>query len=379
MADLIALDLPLGSAVVDEIRRAHDRGYAVCVLDQRLSPTRQNELLAELAPTHILDDSKETRRFDSGREVERGDGLVVASSGTSGKPKAAILTWSAVIASAEMTSNELFRGTPTVWNACLPPTHVGGFSVLARSIFCDDRVVFGDPSHISLGPNMGATHVAVVRTQLARHDLSEYRVVLLGGSRAPDSLDANVVSTWGMTETGSGVVYNRRALSGVDIAQVNGELWVHSPTLFRGYRNGDVPFVTGPDGRSGWFRTGDAGEVRDGLVSVQGRLSYVIVSGGEKIWPEDLEELFLPVDDVDDVAVVGVPDDEWGQRVVAAVVSSRSPSDLIAQFNELGADKIGPWAKVKEIRLVPSIPRTSNGKINRDQLSQLFQPMPPLG
>jgi O-succinylbenzoic acid--CoA ligase len=379
MADLVALDMPLGPLLVDEIRRAHDRGRAVCILDQRLSPERQSELLTELAPTHIVDAPGEMRPFEAGRDVESGDGLVVVSSGTSGAPKAAILTWSAVIASAEMTSSELFRGVRTVWNACLPPTHVGGFAVLARSIFSDDHVVFSDPHDVATANELGATHVAVVRTQWARHDLSQYRVVLLGGSRAPENLDSNVVTTWGMTETGSGVVYNGRALNGVDVMEVNGELWVHSPTLLRGYRNGDSPLVTGPDGRSGWLPTGDAGSIRNGEVTVWGRIDYVIVTGGEKLWPEDLEEHLARLDGVSDVAVLGVADHEWGQRVVAAVVSDRTTNELLLAFNDVGAERIGPWAKIKELHHVAAIPRTANGKIKRGELAEILQPMPPLG
>lgn len=379
MADLIALDLPLGPEIVDEIRRAHDRGYAICVLDQRLSDARQRDVLSSLAPTHICEQAGEYRRIDAGREVDFGDGLVVVTSGSSGPPKAAVLTWSAVIASAEMTSTELFRGVVTRWNACLPPTHVGGFAVLARSIFSDDQILFGNSDDLGGAALLGATHVAVVRTQVARNDLSQYRVVLLGGSRAPDNLGANVVTTWGMTETGSGVVYNGRALRGVDVIAVNGELWVHSPTLFRSYRTGETPFVSGPDGRTGWFATGDAGEVRDGVVTVFGRMSYVITTGGEKLWPEDLEEILRVVPGVNDVGVVGVNDPEWGQRVVVYVVSSRGEVELTRDFHDVASERIGPWAKAKQVRKISHVPRTINGKIDRAALTQLSQPIPPLG
>jgi len=372
MSELVALDMALGPLMVDRIRRAHDRGHAVCVIDQRLAPSRRDEVVAALAPTLIVDGAGNETSWP-GRPCETGDGLVVPTSGTSGPFKAAVLTWSAVIASAEMTSLELYRGRPTVWNACLPPSHVGGFAVLARSIFTDDSLAWGDPRHLDEGPSLGASHVAVVRPQLHRFDLSGYRVVLLGGSRPPSDLPSNVVTTWGMTETGSGVVYNGWPLNNVEVAAHDGELIVRSPTLLRAYRDAPAEFVSGPDGRHGWFATGDAGEVVDGEVRVFGRLQYVVTTGGEKVWPDDLEAVVSLVDGVDDVAVIGVDDVEWGQRIVAFVVADEPSARLFEMIEEIASERIGPWAKPKEIRTVDAVPRTDNGKVRRDVLAAMVQ------
>jgi O-succinylbenzoic acid--CoA ligase len=206
-------------------------------------------------------------------------------------------------------------------------------------------------------------------TQLARFDVSSYHRVLLGGARPPEQLPSNVMTTWGMTETGSGIVYDGRALRGVDVASVEGELCVRTPTLFRSYRNAPRPRVTGPDGRDDWFPTGDAGSVADGRVSVRGRLGFVINTGGEKIWPEDLEAVLSTLPQVTDVAVTGVFDPEWGQRVVALVVSTDSRVDDVLRAT--AEERLGPWAKPKEIRYVTAIPRTSNGKIRRSELEHL--------
>ena len=173
-----------------------------------------------------------------------------------------------------------------------------------------------------------------------------------------------------MTETGSGIVYDRRALEGVDVVSVSGELCVRSPTLFRSYRGEARPSVVGPDGRDDWFPTGDAGEVVDGLVSVRGRIGFVINTGGEKVWPEDLEALLSEDPRVRDVAVTGVDDAEWGQRIVALVVSDGQHFDQ--EIAAIANDHIGPWAKPKEIRYVAAIPRTNNGKIRRLELPNLY-------
>jgi O-succinylbenzoic acid--CoA ligase len=172
-----------------------------------------------------------------------------------------------------------------------------------------------------------------------------------------------------MTETGSGIVYDGVALRGVDVASVDGELCVRTPTLFRSYRASPRPRVAGPDGRDDWFPTGDAGTVVDGRVSVRGRIGFVINTGGEKIWPEELEAALSTLPQVADIAVTGVPDAEWGQRVVALVVSSGSHHD--AEIRATAEERIGPWAKPKEIRYVTAIPRTSNGKIRRGELEHL--------
>jgi O-succinylbenzoic acid--CoA ligase len=370
VSELVALDMPLGEALVDRIRRAHDRGHAVSVIDQRLSAERRQEIVDELAPTRVVD-ANGTESAWPGRPVEEGDGLLVATSGTSGPPKFAIITWAAVIASAELTTQELYRGRPTVWNACLPPSHIGGFAVLARTIFTDDRLIFGDVAHLDEAPSAGATHVAVVRTHLHRFDLSKYRVVLLGGSKPPLDVPSNVVATWGMTETGSGIVYNGWPLPGVEVAEVEGQLLVRSPTLLRAYRDGSSPLVIGPDGRPGWLATGDGGTVAAGEVRVRGRLEYVITSGGEKIWPEDVETIIGDVAGIVDCAVVGLDDPEWGERLVAFVVVDDPSAALYERVRRATADRLGPWAAPKELRSVDAIPRTDNGKVRRTELLQL--------
>jgi o-succinylbenzoate---CoA ligase len=208
----------------------------------------------------------------------------------------------------------------------------------------------------------------VVRTQLARHDVSGYRRVLLGGARPPEGLPENVLTTWGMTETGSGVVYSGVPLPGVEFIAVDGELCVRTPTLFRSYRNAPRPEYVDPEGRE-WFPTGDAGEVLGDRIRVFGRLGFVINTGGEKLWPEDLESVLATVAGVTDVAVTGVEDPEWGQRVVALVVSDDLTID--ETLRRVASERLGPWAKPKEIRHVTAIPRTSNGKILRAALARL--------
>lgn len=366
MASLVALDFPLGPDLEAALRDCVQRAQAFCVLDQRVSRTRRREELAALGATH-LHDATGIRALSIGREVDEEIGLVMLTSGSSARPKAVELSWGALRASATLT-HETLRGTSSpVWYPCLPANHIGGLAVVLRAILSDARLLWGDPQDISDAPRRGATHVALVRAQLARHDVNGFDAVLLGGARAPGDLLDNVIATWGMTETGSGVVYNGRALRGVEIGAVDGQICVKSPTLFRSYRHAPRARIAGPDGQPDWFPTGDAGEVVDGVLRVRGRLGYVINTGGEKVWPDDLEAVIATIAGVHDVAVTSENDDEWGQRVIALVVAEHAGRD--DEIRRVVSERIGPWAKPKEIRYVSSIPRTANGKIRRGALA----------
>ena len=364
MPSLLALDFPLGPTLVEELVECAMTSQAFCVLDQRLSPRKRQEILELLGATHVRS-AEGTVAIPSGTPVEEGDGLVMLTSGSSGTPKAAIHTWASLVASADITQRSLRGEQAPVWLPLLPPAHIGGLAVLLRHVLNDAD--FRWTSDIEDGPRMGATHVAVVRAQLARHDLSGYEKVLVGGGKPPTSRADNVIATWGMTETGSGVVYDGYPLDEVAIRVIDSQICVHSPTLFRAYRSSERPRID-LDGQE-WFPTGDGGELVDGRLRVFGRLGSVIVTGGEKVWPEDLEALFAQVDHVRDVAVVGIDDNEWGQRVVALVVSDTPVDD---ELLERAAERIGPWAKPKEIRYVAAIPRTANGKIARAGLEHLY-------
>lgn len=368
MQSLLALDLPLGPALEFALRECADRRQAFCVLDPRLSLRRREEELALLGATSVLDASGRRERPE-GRDVDDNIGLVMLTSGSSGEPKAAELTWGALSSSAELTQTTLRGETSPVWFPCLPANHIGGLAVLLRAVLSDAALLWTGDDDVERAGREGATHVSLVRAQLARFDVSSYYRVLLGGARPPAKLPANVTTTWGMTETGSGVVYDGLPLPGVEFMALDGELCVRTPTLFRSYRNAPRPQVVGPDGRD-WFPTGDAGEVLDGRIRVRGRLGFVINTGGEKVWPEDLEAIFASIDGVRDVAVTAVDDPEWGQRVVALVVSDNDTID--DTLRAVAAERLGPWAKPKEIRHVVAIPRTGNGKIRRGDLVNLY-------
>jgi O-succinylbenzoic acid--CoA ligase len=375
MPELVALDLPGGPGFVDALGAAWDRGDAVLPIDPRLPGAARSRLLDELRPSVVVDGSGPHRRPD-GIPTEPGDALVVATSGTTGRPKGVVLDHAAVEASARATSARL-RVDPDTdrWVACLPLAHVGGLAVLTRALVTGTpcTVLPGfDPGAVERLAAEGSTLVSLVATALRRCDSSGYRAVLLGGAAPPDGLPANVVTTYGMTETGSGIVYDGLPLDGVELGigdgdrGADGEVLVRGPMLLRAYRDGSDPTLPG-----GWLPTGDSGRLdADGRLTVFGRMAEVIVSGGEKVWPAPVEQLLGGHPAVDQVAVWKRPDPEWGERVVAWVVPvDRDLPPQLGDLRELVAGQMGRWAAPRELVVTDGLPRTPSGKVIRSALT----------
>ena len=376
MPELIALDLPQGPALAVALAGVWEAGDAACILDARLSETARSLALSVLAPTAILD-STGRHAFAEGREVEEGDALVVMTSGSTNDPKAAVLTHAAVAASALATSKALgVDPTTHRWLACLPCAHIGGLSVVTRALLTATPLVIiprPEAEAVMAMAREGATHVSLVTTVLRRIDPSVFATVLLGGAALPSELPANVVSTYGMTETGSGVVYDGSALDGVEIALLDeheglGEILLRAPQLARSYRDRPLPKVLGPDGRSDWFPTGDLGHLTpEGFLEVKGRAAEVIVTGAEKVFPADVEAVLGSVAGIAEVAIWKRLDPEWGERVVAFIVPDGAAPSLEV-LRSIVAERIAPWAAPRELVLLERLPRTANGKIRRSEL-----------
>jgi len=390
--ELVALDLPGGVGFVDALRAIWDTGDAAAPLDPRLPPMARQVLLDALRPTRIVGSDGEQHALPDGIGVEEGDALVVATSGTSGQPKGVVLTHDAVAASAKASSARLGVDPGShVWMACLPLAHIGGLAVVTRAIVTGTPLVvlpgFEADTVEAAGRSGEVSHVSLVVTALQRLDPSVFSCVLLGGSRVPDELPPNVVATYGMTETGSGVVYDGWPLFGVEVSirpptradagdgggggastDAEGEILLRAPMLFRCYRDGDDGRVVGPDGSPDWFATGDAGRLdTKGKLTVSGRIDDVITTGAEKVWPDAVERILAEHPGVAEVAVWKRADPEWGERVVAWVVPTDDSLSL-HELRELVADGIAPWAAPKELVLVDDLPRTAAGKVRRRAL-----------
>lgn len=348
MPSLVAITAEGTDGFVRELRAAWDRGDAVLPVDPRLPPPARDVLLA---------------RLGAGRPVDDGDAVVVATSGSTGDPKGVVLTFEALAAAARAVSARL-AVDPAVdsWLACLPLSHVGGFGVVARALLTATPLTVRP----AFDPAVDATLVSLVPTLLDRVDTSRFRVVLAGGAADRRVRAPNVVRTYGMTETGGGVVYDGVPLDGVEVrADLSGQLLVRGRMLLRCYRDGADP----RDAR-GWLTTGDLGAVlADGRVVVHGRRSDLIVTGGENVWPADVEEALRSHPAVAEVAVVGRDDPEWGQRVVAVVVpAERAAPPTLADVRAWVKERRPAFAAPRELVLADALPRTGAGKVARDRL-----------
>ena len=366
MPHLVALDLPGGPAFVDELRRIWDDGDAAFPLDQRLPDEAQRQLLDRMGVDLVVDANGVRTRRDTGRGVATGDALVVASSGSTGEPKGIVLTHDAVVASAEATSDRLGVTTDDHWLACLPLAHVGGLSVVTRALHTGTRLTVHPGFDAAAVDASDATLVSLVPTALRRIDAGRYRVIVLGGSRPPTDRPANTVTTYGMTETGSGVVYDRSPLDGVEIRIVDGEVQLRCPMLLRCYRDG-----TDPKSRDGWYATGDLGEIDDdGLLTVHGRRDDLIISGGENVWPEPIEAILRELPEVSDVAIVATADPEWGDAVTAIVVpTDPAAAPSLELLRDAVRDRLPSWCAPRRVVIRRELPRTSLGKLKRSALA----------
>lgn len=368
MNRLVALDMPGNAQFVDAMKGIWNAGDAIFPIDQRLPDTARVALLQAMAPSAIIDANGTETTLSDGRPVETGDALVVATSGSTGSPKGVVLTHGSVAASAAASNRRLGTTAHDHWLACLPLSHVGGLSVVTRALHADCQLTVHpifDASRVEESARNGVTMTSLVATALRRVDASLFRTILLGGSTAPDHTPKNVVVTYGMTETGSGVVYDGVPLDGVEVRlSTEGEISLRAPMLLRCYRDG-----TNPKDADGWFSTGDIGKLaNDGRLVVHGRRGDLIITGGENVWPQRVEAVLALHPRISEVVVRGVPDVEWGQQVVAWITTGESDTVTLDEVREWVKNSLPAYCAPKLIRVLTTLPRTTSGKIDVQRL-----------
>ena len=302
--------------------------------------------------------------------------VVIATSGSTGEPKRVVLSRDAMRTSALATQERL--GGPGRWVLNLPPTYVAGVQVLYRSVVAGTQPVLDQ----DVAPSIGRTYLSLVPTQLYRaladtsaiEDLARFDAVLVGGGPLSPKVRAQaegqgvrIVQTYGMSETCGGCVYDGTALAGVEVRiGADDEVLLRGPMLFDGYE-GD-PERTARVMRDGWFHTGDVGRIEpDGRLRVTGRLDDVIISGGVKVPGATVAAQVEAHPLVREAEVLGVLDDEWGQRVVAFVVGD---IDLDALRDHVASAFPRSWAP-RQVVCLAELPRLPNGKADRLRLREL--------
>jgi len=333
---------------------------------------------------------------------------VLYTSGTSGTPKGAMLTVGNFWWSAVGSALNLGRHADDRWLACLPLFHIGGLSIVFRT------AIYGIAAVVQDGFDADAvnraiddervTIVSVVAVMLqrmldarsGRPYPPSLRCVLLGGGPAPRpllercvSLGIPVVQTYGLTETASQVatlapedVLRKLGSAGrplypneIRIASGDhdaapgeaGEILVRGPVVMAGYAGRPNDAMT-----NGWLHTGDIGHLdAEGYLYVLDRRDDLIITGGENVYPAEVEAALLAHPAVDEVGVVGVTDAVWGQRVVAIVRLAATPdADVVDMLRAHCRTRLAGYKVPSEIRIVDEpLPRTASGKLKRSALS----------
>lgn len=327
---------------------------------------------------------------------------VVETSGSTGRPKRVLLPRASVLASVEASAARL--GASGQWLLAVPEAYVAGLQVLARSVVAGHeavRLADHDGSFVAAVAAMTTEHrfVSLVPTQLRRmleapaeaEALASFHTVLVGGGpvdpalrRRAEELGVHTVATYGSAETAGGCVYDGLPLDGVGVAlEDDGRVRLSGPTLFAGY-DGD-PVLTAEVLADGWFRTSDAGRIGDdGRLQVLGRLDDVVVTGGLNVPAPAVAARLREHPGVAAAEVLGVPDAEWGNRLVAFVVPAgesgagpgaghgAGPVSLEDLRDWVAAEHPRAWAP-RQLVSLRAVPLLANGKPDRLALRRLAE------
>ena len=337
--------------------------------------------------------------FGLPEEVDNGTGLIVETSGSSGKPKRVTLSREALLASANAAQIRL--GGPGQWLLALPINFVAGANVLIRSLVADTQPVlmntgvpftaeaFARSASLMTG---GRRYTSLVPTQLARisaaisdpfspsgqndfllAQLRKFDAILVGGQAPQDEvierltdLGVKIIVTYGMTETCGGCVYDGVPLDGVKIDLVGSRIEISGKVLAT-----EIADDSGVHKIGDRFITSDLGEFDEtGALRILGRIDRVIVSGGLKISLDRVEELARAVPGVAELAATAIADKEWGQRVGIVYLGSPEVADEIALAL---ANDLGPAGKPIRVVRTDGVPKLPSGKHDLQAIKRLFE------
>ena len=376
-------------------------GPAVLPLDPDLPPDRLAAILDTFAPEAVHTPDGVTRRAVS-RPAGRDTAVVIATSGSTGQPKGVELSAAALLHSARASLDRVGATPGQRWLLCLPATHIAGIQVLIRSLAAGTDPVVASRAGADVLAGSGCAHVSIVPTQLRRLLDADpaaawaqgFTSVLLGGAAAPAALVAAaraagvpVVTTYGMSETCGGCVYDGLPLDGVtvttgdasgaatgDASGDGGRIRISGPVLFSGYRG--RPDLTAAAMDGAWFVTSDLGVIGPGgRLTVRGRADDVIITGGEKVVAGEVASLLETCPGVREAAVVGRPDTEWGERVTAVIVPdnpAQPPTlDLLCRHVR---ERLPRYALPRELVLRASLPMLPSGKPDLETLRREQSP-----
>jgi len=335
------------------------------------------------------------------------------TSGTTGKPKVVPLKRRQMITAAASSAENFRPEKNHFWLLCLPLTHIAGISIILRSLIYGSAIYRLETFHEEmikefLGENRLFHAASLVPTMLKRllddplfRTHNEFKAILLGGGPVSHSLlkkaverGIPVVSSYGMTETCAQIIANPLlqpsgtytpiqsvgkpfAPNEMEIrdeqsqkrlgSMQSGLLWLKGPQVFDGYfdkkQNKDY------FDKDGWFNTGDYGHINGrGQLFIEARRTDLIVTGGENVNPVEVELALENLEQVKEAVVIGVPDEEWGQKVVAVITPENGDVPEIEELRELLRGQLADFKLPKEVRVMKEIPKTNSGKVKRWEL-----------
>lgn len=304
-------------------------------------------------------------------QVPEDVALIIDTGGTSGKPKSVALTSHALRASATLSNQSLGALDADRWSLALPLHHIAGVNQLLRSIALGTEPVIRGGEFISIVPTQ--LHRALRDNDEFLDELRGAKAVLIGGAQVSRALldrgsaaGITLVTSYGMTEMCGGCVFDGKALPGVQVRILeSGRIALSGPMRATGYLvdgklSGADVFV------DEWFMSNDRGSIDiDGTLQIEGRIDDVIISGGEKIATNAVENFLRSRFPELEIYAMGIPDEQWGQalRIVMTKDAGR-PSLSLGELRSLIAESIGRVAAPRSLLLLSEMPTKSNGKID---------------
>lgn len=294
--------------------------------------------------------------------------VAIGTSGTTGTVKEVLLTSTALISSARASNKFIGAQSGQTWSLLLPLTHIAAVNVIVRSMELGTTPI--DLRDFA-GEYPNADYTAIVPTQLFRalngdrrllDHLKSAKAVLVGGAALPQSLrnqaklaGITVITTYGMTETCGGCVYDGMTLDGVEVEIRNGTIFIKGPVL-----------ASSISLNESWYETSDLGEYENDRLVVTGRSDDVIISGGENLSLNAVENSLSVAFPNVQFAAFAVEDPQWGQSLHLAVVGTISDHEILAQLEK----DLGVFAKPKGVHRMTSLPLLGIGKIDRKSLAK---------
>ena len=415
--DRVATLFPNGEASAIIPHAVLRLGATLVPLNTRLAPAEIEWQVEQVKPRVVISSADQLRMRRFGR-AEAPDAesafsepmsdhplAIIYTSGTTGRPRGAVLTVANFAASARASAANLGVRDDDRWLAVLPLFHVGGLSILLRSAMQGTCAVVHerfdaaavtraiDEDHITI---VSLVSVMIQRLLDERGDRpfpSSLRAVLAGGGPVPPTLlercaraGMPVMQTYGLTEAASQVATLSpadalarigsagRPLEGTAIrihGGVEGEILVRGPTVMAGYF--DDPDATSRAIVDGWLHTGDIGRLDDdGYLYVLDRRDDLIVTGGENVYPAEVEGVLAAHPSVEEAAVIGTPDDIWGQQVAAFVRFKAGATASIDALTAWCRERLAGYKVPRVVHIVDAaLPRTAAGKLQRSALRKL--------